>query len=699
MFAALTIEHEPLTFIWDTFLGSLNSWTQIAGGFAALCLFLWFISFLASGGRHSGSLVIWVVLLWLLLGPLGLGLFFLYVYLTYGRLPSIDVSGFVRERGRLFVVLFLTSALGALLIYQIVLPILYLPDIIQSIRSEALAVPPPEWKRRLLSVLWTVAGAAALFAVVLPILADLPRISLRRVGAIARLCLKEAVRRKVLWVFLALLLVVLFGSWFVQDKPENQVRTYVQLVFLAMGLVMLVLMALIASFGIPEDIRQQTIHTVLTKPVQRFEVFLGRFLGYTALMTGALVVVTGFALLYVMRNINPEAARESLKAREPLYGALSFQGTKEKDKGENVGREWDYRTYIVGKPPNATDPTQYAVWGFDKVPAALLDRPRGRLEFALDIYRTHKGVEGKGIFCTFLVESWRFDADNPVRMKEYNTRKAQLEAENAPDVADTLAEEFGYFEYPAMEIKDYHTQGIDVPAGVFKNAAKPASEADRDRQDELRRRREWPAAPLRVRVRCDSSVQFVGMAKPDLYFRLDHDDAGGGWNKARFALNFYKGSFGLWLRLCLMIGLAVALSTYLSGVITLLTTAILYVLGFFPEFINEVAKHRNVGGGPLESMMRLVKRPGGEPIAGQLDNTTTATVATGLDKVFSWSLDRFLNLIPDLANYTFTDYVAEGMSISLGQMTMSLLVLVGYLLPWAVLAYYLLKWREVASST
>jgi hypothetical protein len=700
MFGALTLEHEPLTFTWATFPGLLNSWVQIAGGFAMLGLVLWMIANVTSrGGSQGGNVIIRLLagsfislLAILLLGPFGALLVFAY----FARRKSgiADES----SRSTLTATLFIGAVAWAVMGYLVLLA-LYLPELWQSVRSDAMPVPAPPWRRALQSLLWTAAGASALLAVLLPILADLARLSPRRVWAIARICLKEAVRRKVLWVFLALLLVVLFGSWFIQDKPENQVRTYVQVVFLSMGLVMLVLMALIASFGIPDDIRHQTIHTVLTKPVQRFEVFLGRFLGYTVLMTGALAVVTGFALLYVLRNLNPEAEKESLKAREPFYGSLSFQGTKEKDKGENVGREWAYRTYISGKPRNAPEQTQYAVWSFDKVPGALLDRPKSRLEFALDIYRTHKGVEGQGIFCTFLVESWRFDADNPVRMKEYNERKAQLEKENAPHVADTLAEEFGYFEFPSLEVKDYHTQGIEVPAGVFKNAVKPATDADRDRQDELRRRREWPAAPLRVRVRCDSPAQFVGMAKPDLYLRLDPDDAGGAWNKVRFALNFYKGSFGLWLQLCLIIGLAVTLSTYLSGVITLLTTAILYVLGYFPEFIKEVATHTNVGGGPLESMMRLVKRPGGEPIAGQLDNTTTTQVATGLDSVFSWSLDRVLNLIPDHAKYVFTDYVAEGVSISAGQMAMSLLSLVGYLLLWAVLAYYLLKWREVASST
>jgi hypothetical protein len=52
-----------------------------------------------------------------------------------------------------------------------------------------------------------------------------------------------------------------------------------------------------------------------------------------------------------------------------------------------------------------------------------------------------------------------------------------------------------------------------------------------------------------------------------------------------------------------------------------------------------------------------------------------------------------------VSHYTFTDYVSEGVALPAGTMAMSFLVLLGYLLPWAVLAYYLLKWREVASST
>jgi hypothetical protein len=187
------------------------------------------------------------------------------------------------------------------------------------------------------------------------------------------------------------------------------------------------------------------------------------------------------------------------------------------------------------------------------------------------------------------------------------------------------------------------------------------------------------------------------MAKYDLYLRAD--DPEGGYDALRFCLNFFKGvGFGLWLQLCLVTGLAVALSTYLSSIITLLTTSLLYVLGFFQDFIQEVAFRKNVSG-PLEGALRLVERPGGSPGALDLPQTTVVQVSTALDQVFGWLLRLVLNIIPDVDRFSFTDYVAEGVAVSSGQMLMSFLLLVGYLLPWAVFAFYLLKWREVASST
>ena len=62
-------------------------------------------------------------------------------------------------------------------------------------------------------------------------------------------------------------------------------------------------------------------------------------------------------------------------------------------------------------------------------------------------------------------------------------------------------------------------------------------------------------------------------------------------------------------------------------------------------------------------------------------------------------MGRVFDLIPDVDRFDLTLFVSEGFNMSLGQLLVTLVLLIGYLLPWAVLAFYLLKWREMASNT
>jgi hypothetical protein len=692
MFAALTFDHEPHVLTW----GSVNFWVQTVGGFAAVAIAIWLLMYVIGGGRRDpGSIMAqvgWMLLVSLLFSPLAVILILLYAQFGRGG-PSIGGGDAprVERRSTLFQLIFLGAALGSLSIYLGVLPYLYGPELVSKLIKGEAYKRADNWRFLAQEIAWTTAGALAILAVLLPIIADLPRFSLRRIWGLARLTFKEAMRRKIIWVFAALLLIVLFASWFIPAKPEDQVRNYVQVVFVAKAFLLLFAAALLASFGIPDDMRHQTIHTVLTKPVQRFEIFLGRFLGYTILMTLVLAVVSVLGLMYVLRNIDPDAQAESLKARVPVYGDLEYEGTPDRKKGENVGREWEYRGYIMGTLPG--QPAQYAIWNFATIPSDLGKRDKVRMEFTLDIYRTYKGEEGKGVACTFAVESWRWQ---PSRKKDYDDRKAEMLNKGEKNVEDKLGEEFGYFEYPGMVIKDYHDQYIDVPSGVFRNAL---GSDDKLKHELLQRTgAELPPA-VRVRVRCENRSQFVGMAKHDLYLRQDDHDAGATVDTLRFCGNYFKGVYGLWLRLCLVIALAVALSTYLSGVISLLTTGTLFVLGFVQDFIGEVAKGEVAGGGAVRSAMRLGARPGGESPAADLPDTAATRVAGVFDQVFNWCLARFMNLIPTVERFSFTDWVAEGVAVSGAQMLASTVLLIGYVLPWVVLAYYLLKWREVASSS
>jgi hypothetical protein len=175
------------------------------------------------------------------------------------------------------------------------------------------------------------------------------------------------------------------------------------------------------------------------------------------------------------------------------------------------------------------------------------------------------------------------------------------------------------------------------------------------------------------------------MAEPDLYL-LEYERP--------FEINFLKGMVGLWCRLCIVVGLAVACSTYLSGVLSLLAVSMIFVAGFFSEHLNDIATRRNVGGGPFESMSRLVKAE--QPTTPLTDSAGSKALVLA-DHVWAWTARRIQNMVPDVEALNWSNFVAEGFNINTEYLVVNLLVTFGYLLPWAILAYYLMKSREVAA--
>jgi hypothetical protein len=632
MFAVMTFDRDPMRL--EDVPGGLASWVQSAGGWAALGMALW-----------------------LLLG--------------YTRMRDVDRARIPSWQRSLFTV----AAVLALLAYQV--------GGCAAILAASLDNPVA---LRVESIALFLGGAAALVAVGLPFAVSLSTLRFRRIGALAKLSFKEAIRNRVLYGFSALLLVFLFGTWFLPSKPEHQVRTYVTAVYWVMKILLLVTAVILAAFSIPTDVRHQTIHTIITKPVERFEILLGRVVGFTALMTLVLVLMTSVSAIYVLRGIDPEAAQESLKAREPLYGQLHFENAGDTAKGINVGREWNYRGYIT--PTSANLPTPTAIWDFPSVPRSLAERPTTRCEFAFDIFRQTKGYENKGVSCTFEFLTANFDNSKEQRDR-YNEERSRLQGsgDRPSDAAidDQLAEKYGYYVVPAKELTDYHTLYLDVPAGLFRNALRtPSSPA----------RADAPALQVRVAVTEQNATQYVGMAKYDLYWRMDDPQRGS--EKAAFTYNFYKGAFGLWLRLCLAIGLAVSLSTYLSGVISLLVTGVLYLLGSVIGYIESIGQGNEPGGGPMEAFFRLAKR---QIALMPMEEGADKTVSEVFDTGFRWFLRRILDLIPDVDRYDLTAYVGEGFNIPFTQLLLDFGALTLYLLPWIVLGYYLIKWREIAAPT
>ncbi len=103
----------------------------------------------------------------------------------------------------------------------------------------------------------------------------------RRVWAMARLAIKEALRRRVILVTFGIFAAtLLFGGWFMNAGSEKPDQIYVNFVLWGTQLLVLLMGMLISAFSLPEDIKNKTIYTVVTKPVRSTEIVLGRIVGF-----------------------------------------------------------------------------------------------------------------------------------------------------------------------------------------------------------------------------------------------------------------------------------------------------------------------------------------------------------------------------------------------------------------------------------
>jgi len=246
----------------------------------------------------------------------------------------------------------------------------------------------------------TFMGYVVLLRIVCAVLVEIFAVRWRRLYSIARLTVVEANRRMwAPWVVLTVFLVVLaFTHWFLQPpRPAEMGRLFVGTLALLCSLLLTVMITILTPLSLPTDIQQQTIYTVVSKPVRRIELIWGRMLGYMAIVTVLVVVFGGISLAYLWRTIyhgtilvteaqaDKEAQRKGrdrqarhlreeadqlrsrMSAREPVRGSLTFldsRGTFHV-RGIDVGQEQSMReprSHIEGGTP-AT-----AIWRFGVVP-------------------------------------------------------------------------------------------------------------------------------------------------------------------------------------------------------------------------------------------------------------------------------------------------------------------------------------------
>jgi len=152
---------------------------------------------------------------------------------------------------------------------------------------------------------------------------------MRPILAIAGTTVGEAIRRKVLLIILLIGLVFMFvapGLGVLSTRSETTVLKSVML-----GIIQLtaaVIAIVLTVYMIPNEVERRTIYTILSKPVQRWQFLVGKYLGAVAalgLMMGLMsIVLVGVFLVQQEQNRNVTAVTELLKGPIMYFVQMSL---------------------------------------------------------------------------------------------------------------------------------------------------------------------------------------------------------------------------------------------------------------------------------------------------------------------------------------------------------------------------------------
>lgn len=133
------------------------------------------------------------------------------------------------------------------------------------------------------------------------------------IWAVAMNTMKQAVRMKIAAAFILLLIVLLpvMGVSITGDGTlKGRLQTFVSYGLSLTSFLLCLLTIVVSVYSLTSDIKQRQIYTVITKPIRRFQLVLGKLLGVILLVVALLVLFS--AVIYTITIYMPRFS----KARE-----------------------------------------------------------------------------------------------------------------------------------------------------------------------------------------------------------------------------------------------------------------------------------------------------------------------------------------------------------------------------------------------
>ncbi len=154
---------------------------------------------------------------------------------------------------------------------------------------------------------------------------------------IAKQTFKEAVRSKILYIFIAFGLITICCSAFMPVVSGDKMKIVESVCLRSITFFGMLAAILLASSSIPSDIEDKVLWTITTKPVSQYSFILGKVAGFVYVI-GLLVLVLGsssYVLIKVVASFQRDNDHHGLTARqlfEPSH--LRVTGTSAKKSGD-----------------------------------------------------------------------------------------------------------------------------------------------------------------------------------------------------------------------------------------------------------------------------------------------------------------------------------------------------------------------------
>lgn len=149
---------------------------------------------------------------------------------------------------------------------------------------------------------------------------------MRKVWAVATNTVRQALRMKVAAIFIVLLLVLLpvMGLTATGDGTlKGRLQTFVSYGLSLMGLLLSLLTIIVSIYSITSDIEHRQIYTVVTKPIRRYQLILGKFLGVIVLDVALLTLFAGivYGVTVLMPRFVHASEEELAQVEDEFYTA------------------------------------------------------------------------------------------------------------------------------------------------------------------------------------------------------------------------------------------------------------------------------------------------------------------------------------------------------------------------------------------